>query len=166
MSTTPEHSEMLIRLESLEDFRRYSLQLVSSTRRRLAILSRSLDAPIYDSEPFTEAISLLARSSRYASIQLLVKDTDPLIERGHRLVKLAERLSSKIMLKKLTQEPANTDMGFLLSDATGLLYKNDESVYRGFAHTAAAAEVRRLREIFDYLWQYAEPEPRLQRLYL
>jgi hypothetical protein len=166
MSTPSAHSETLFLLEGLADFQKHTQLLLGHTRRQLAILSRTLDAPIYDTEAFVSAISDLARSSRYTQIQILVKDTEPLIDRGHKLARLAQRLSSKITLRKLTLEPENGEMGFMLSDKTGLLYKNDEREYRGFTDTQAAAEVKRLREIFDYLWQYAEPEPRLQILHI
>jgi hypothetical protein len=125
-----------------------------------------LDAPIYDNDDFVTVISQLARASRYTTIQLLVKDTDPLIERGHRLTRLSQKLSSKIILRKLTVEPDNRNEGFMLCDKNGLLYKNDEREYRGFANDNAAANIKRLRETFDYLWQHAVVEPRLQMLHI
>lgn len=164
MSTPSKVSESLFLLEGTEDFQQHARQLLAGTRRHLAILSHSLDSSVYETDAFVSAISKLARTSRYALVQILVKDTIPLIERGHKLVRLAQRLPSKIILRKLTLEPDNGDMGFMLCDTTGLLYKNDECEYRGFADTHAAVEVKRLRATFDYLWQYAEPEPRLQIL--
>lgn len=164
MSTPSQNSETLFLLEGISDFEDYALHLAGRSRRHLAILSRTLDAPVYDREAFVAVISDLARSSRYTQIQILVKDTEPLIERGHKLARLAQRLPSKITLRKMTLEPENGEMGFMLCDQTGLLYKNDECDYRGFADTEAAAGVKRLREIFNYLWQYAESEPRLQVL--
>lgn len=166
MSTPSQHSKTLFLLEGPADFQEHAQLLLDHTRRQLAILSRTLDASIYDTEVFVSTVSNLARSSRYAQIQILVKDTEPLIDRGHKLARLAQRLSSKITVRKLTLEPENGEMGFMLCDKAGLLYKNDEREYRGFADSQAAAEVKRLREIFDYLWQYAEPEPRLQLLHI
>lgn len=165
MSSISDTSDNLL-LNNLEDFQQQTLTLVGETRRHLAILSRSLDAPLYDSEEFAAAVSRLARSSRYAQVQILVKETDTIIERGHRLARLSQRLSSKVALRKLTLEPTNADMAFMLCDSSALLYKNDDLIYRGFVDKKAAAEVKRLREIFDYLWQYAEAEPRLQQLHL
>jgi hypothetical protein len=166
MSTPSQLSDTLFMLEGPTDFQQHSLQLTQNARRHIAILSHTLDAHIYDNEAFSLAISALARSSSYAQIQLLVKHTDPLIERAHRLARLSQRLSSKIALRKLTLEPTNSEMEFMLCDATGLVFKNDAQTYRGFADSNAAAETKRLREIFDYLWQYAEPEPRLQLLHI
>lgn len=166
MSMPSSVSENLFLLEGVEDFQQHALRLLSNTRRHLAILSSNLDPAIYDTDAFANALSALARSSRYVQIQILVKDTDPLIERGHRLARLAQRLPSKITLRKTAVEPANGDMEYMLCDTSGLLYKNDESEYRGFANTRAAPEIRRLRGNFDYLWQHAEPEPRLRMLHI
>lgn len=166
MSTPSAVSPDLFLLDSCEDFHGFALQLLAKTRRHLAILSRDLDPAIFNSTEFVEAVSQFARSSRYAQVQILVKDTKPLLERGHKLVRLAQRLSSKITIRKLTQEADNKDMGFMLCDGHGLLYKNDEAVYQGFANFKADVEVKRFRETFDYIWQYGEADPNLQELHI
>lgn len=153
-------------LESLSDFQRESLALVRNTRRHLAIFSHHLDFQIYDTQEMAQAITDLARTSRYTQIQLLVRDTGPLIEFGHRLARLSQRLPSSISLRKLLHEPEKGSREFILSDTRSLIYKNDVDAYRGFVDTNAPAQVKRLREDFDQLWQFAEPEPRLQLLHL
>lgn len=166
MSTPSPLSDTLFMLEGPTDFQQHTLKMAENARRTIAIFSHNLDIPVYDNDVFSLAISALARSSRYAQIQLLVKHTDSLIERGHRLARLSQRLSSKIRLRKLTLEPSNSEMEFILCDTTALVYKNNAQEYRGFADSHAAVETKRLRGIFDYLWQYAEPEPRLQLLHI
>jgi hypothetical protein len=164
MSEVSSVSTDLFLLDSLHDFQENSLKLLTQSRRTIAILSRDLDAPIYGTPEFIQAISNFARSSPNAQVQILVKDTKPLVESGHKLARLHQRLSSKILLRKLTVEPQNTDMGFMLCDTNALLYKNDDANYKGFANFNAAVEVKHLRETFDYIWQYGEPEPELQML--
>lgn len=161
-STSPE----LLLLHSLQDFQQESIRLIENTRRSIAILSRDLDPLVFSTPQFVQAMTNFVRSSRYTQVQILVKNTKPLVENGHLLAKLHQRLSSKILLRKLTVEPQNTDMGFMLCDTGSLLYKNDEETYRGFANFNAAVEVKHLRETFDYVWQYGEPEPELQQLYI
>ena len=166
MSRQSAVSDTLLLLEDCADFQQHAVTLAQNTRRHLAIFSTDLDAPVYDCDAFVSAVSALARASRYARIQLLVKDTKPLIERGHKLARLSQRLSSKITLRKLTVAPENTDMAFMLCDNDTLLYKNDDLAYSGFANYAAAAEVKRLRETFDYLWEHAESEADLHVLHI
>lgn len=159
-------SENLWLLDGVEDFRHYSLALIKENRRALAILSRDLDALVYGNTELVEAISAFSRSSRHTQVQILIKDTKPAIESGHLLIRLAQKLSTKILVRKMTVEPNNKDMAFLLGDSDKLLYKNDDSAYRGFFNSSAARELKPLREEFNYLWQYAEPEPEFQLLYI
>lgn len=166
MSRPSAVSPDLFLLDSCEDFQAFALQLLGKTRRYLAILSRELDPALFNSSDFVDALSQFARSSRYAEVQILVRDTQPLLERGHKLVRLAQRLSSKIAIRKLTVEAEDKDMGFMLCDSDGLLYKNDEAIYQGFANFKAAVEVKRFRETFDYIWQYGEVDPNLQQLHI
>lgn len=166
MSRPSDLSPRLFLLDNQEDFQSFSLQLLANTGRNLAILSRDLDPAIFNSDEFAEAVSQLARSSRYAQVQILVKDTRPLLEINHKLLRLAQRLSSKIILRKLTIEPDNKEMAFILCDNSGLLYQNDEAAYQGFANFDATVEVKRLRESFDYIWQYGEADPELQQLHI
>ncbi|RYZ97797.1 MAG: hypothetical protein EOO68_14710 [Moraxellaceae bacterium] len=164
MSKVSEASSALFLLEGLSDFQSHALSLASQTRRNIAILSRELDSPIYGSQEFVDAVSQLARGNRNSHIQILVKNTKTLVENGHKLAKLSQRLSSKISLRKLTVEPDDKDMGFMLCDSAAVLYKNDDTIFKGFANTDAAVEVKRLREVFDYVWQHGELEPELQLL--
>ncbi|RYG03780.1 MAG: hypothetical protein EOO07_31565 [Chitinophagaceae bacterium] len=164
MSKVSSVSSDLFLLDGLQDFQEQSLKLIAQTRRSIAILSRNLDEHIYGTNEVVQALSNFVRSSRNAQVQLLVKDTKSVVEIGHKLAKLHQRLPSKILLRKLTVEPQDTEMGFMLCDTNTLLYKNDDLIYKGFANFNAAVEVKRLRETFDYIWQYGEPEPEFQTL--
>jgi hypothetical protein len=166
MSTQSPTSPDLYLLDSSDDFLTFSLKLLAQTRRHLAILSQNLDPIIFDSYEFVEAVSLLARSNRHVQIQILVKDSKRLVENTHKLVLLAQRLPSKISIRKVTVEPDDKKMGFILCDGRALLYKNDDTVYQGFANFKAEAEVKHFRETFDYIWQYGESEPELQQLHI
>lgn len=153
-------------LDGITDFRSYSEQLVAQSNRSIAILTHNLDALVYGTPELVQQLSNFARSSRNAQVQILVKDTKHAIETGHILVRLAQRLSSKILVRKMTVEPNNKEMGFMLGDIDKLLYKNDDALHRGFFNSAAAAEIKTLREEFNYLWQYAELEPEFHVLHI
>lgn len=154
----------LLLLNSAQDFQEQALLLISQAKRRVAILSRELDDAIFGKDEFVQAASAFVRSSRYAQLQILVAKPQVIIERNHKLHKLAQRLSSKIELHKLNQLPEDTAMSFMLCDNQGLLYKNDDAIYQGFANPKALVEVKRLSEIFDYLWQHSDTIPEMQIL--
>ena len=159
-------SETLWLLDGVTDFRTYSEQLITQSRRSIAILTYDLDALVYSKPECVQHLSDFVRSSRNAQVQILIKDTKPAIETGHLVVRLAQRLSSKILVRKMTVEPNNKEMGFMLGDTDKLLYKNDEALHRGFFNSAAASEIKSLREEFNYLWEYGELEPEFQTLHI
>ena len=153
-------------LDSPTDFRTYSEQLVGQSRRSIAILTQDLDAAVYATPEFVQRLSDFARSSRDAQVRILIKDSKPAIASGHLLLRLIQRLSSKILIRVMTVEPNNKEMGFMLGDADKLLYKNDDALHRGFYNSAAESEIKSLREEFNYLWQYGELEPEFQALHI
>jgi len=159
-------TETLWLLDGVTDFRNYSEQLITQSRRSIVILTRDLDASIYATSEYAQNLSNFVRSSRNAQVQILIKNTKPAIESGHILVQLAQRLSSKILVRKMTVEPNNKEMGFMLGDTDKLLYKNDDALHRGFFNSSAASEIKSLREEFNYLWQYSEQEPEFQLLHI
>lgn len=174
MSEQSNTSADLYLLESAQDLREHALTLAQRGRRQLKILSHRLDPILYDNEGFASALSSLARYHRNSQVQILVKDTKPLIERGHALIRLAQRLPSKVEVRQIKQEVRqeadNHSMGFILIDSSGLLYINDDNSYssdvRGFANYAAGPEVKNFNETFQRLWQYSEPDPNLRQLKL
>jgi len=145
--------ENLFLLEGLTTFSKHALQITKKARRKLYILSDTLDFTLYDNDDIESAISALARSDRHANVQILVKDIRPLVERNHRLLRLARRLPSKVMLRRLTIEPENNERAYLIGDRSLLLYKHDDKEYQGFANYQAGPEVLKIMEEFMYLWQ-------------
>lgn len=162
---SPTSSDLWL-LDGLDDFRTHAIQLITKSRRRIEILCQDLDAPVFGQNDFIEALSEFARSSRYVQVQILIRDTKPAKEIGHPLIRLSQRLSTKIELRKLMIEPENNEREFMCCDTDGLLYKNDFSVYKGFANYSALSEVKQMREQFNYLWEYGEAEPDFQLLQL
>lgn len=166
MSRVSTVSKQLLLLESADDFRSQTLQICQGARRHLDVLSHHLDFGVFDHPPTLEAISKMARAHRLARVRLLVRDSQPLIDRGHGLVRLAQRLPTKVELRKLVVEPENGDMAFLLCDRDRVIYKGDDNVYRGFVNRDGAAEVQRLRTIFERIWEHAHSEPKLKLLHI
>ena len=93
-----------IALETSGDNHAAAVALVRQTRRTLIIFTHDLDARVYDTQEFADAVAALARRGRLSRIRILVQDTRPVIRSGHRLVDLAVRLSSYIEVRKVSRE--------------------------------------------------------------
>tara|TARA_R110000850_G_scaffold14353_20_gene45975 strand:+ start:3281 stop:3781 length:501 start_codon:yes stop_codon:yes gene_type:complete len=152
--------------DSLEDNIHHTLALISRARRTLYILSHQLEALVYNRDDVVAAISRFARRARDCQVHILVRDTADLLERGHQLARLHQRLPSKVQLRKLTIEPNNQKMGFMAADRELLIYKNDDTQAAGFANFKAAQEVKTLVDEHQRIWQHAITEPGLRILHL
>jgi hypothetical protein len=166
MAEQSKTSKDLWLLSSNSDFQEHSVKMLGNCRRKLQILSDILDENIYGQAAVVDAISQLARSGHQVDIQILVRDFRPAIESGHKLLRLAQRLSSKIQLKKMTQFPQDADIAFMICDMSGLVFQNDKTIYKGFANYAAGPEIKSLLDEFIYLWELAEIEKELQILHI
>jgi hypothetical protein len=129
-------------------------------------LSHQLDPLVYDRDDVASALSQFARRARDCELRILVRDTADMLERGHRLARLHQRLPSKIQLRTLVLEPNNPQMGFICADRRHIVYKNDDTLPAGFAEYQAAQQATTLADEHQRLWQHALPEPNLRVLHL
>lgn len=165
-STSSQHAAGEQHLESLLQLQEALLATCQQTRRELAIFSPDLAASLYDRPEIEQAVSELARHHRRARVRLLVEDTRVLTEQGHRLVRLAQRLPTKIAIRKLTNPLESKANGFVLGDRHQLFYQSDIENHLGFRHADDRARVKKLRESFDRAWETAEEDQQLRRLLL
>lgn len=155
----------LIQLEGEPAFLKHSKEIVKQCTREIHILSSELDRSIFTDEELVNMLSVFVRQERHCTIKILVKDIKPIIERGHALLALARRLSSKIIIKKLLMEPKDNAIAYLIGDKRLLLYKHSDSEHVGFVNYAAGPESNKLLEEFTYLWeQHSVADPELKQL--
>lgn len=157
-------SKQLFILDNADACRQHALKLAQRSRRHIKLFSTQLDFLLYDNDDFSHALSQLARQNRHSDIQLLIKDSKTLVERGHHLIRLAQRLPSKIQVRCLTDDMNDSAMSFMLVDNHGLLYQHNDGVYHGFANYDAGPEVKNLKPTFERLWQHSLPDASLQQL--
>ncbi len=130
-------------------------------------MSKTLDPAIYNSEDFYQHILDLARGDRNTQVKILVKDIQPVVEQGHRLLELARRLSTKVEMRKLLIKPAKDTICYLIGDRKDLLYMHEDQIYSGFVHYDAAQECKVLADEFSHLWEkYSEQDPALRSMLL
>ncbi len=154
----------IIRLESMEAFREQSLLLAENARHKLAIFSDHLDPALYNHEDFTSAVLTLTKRSRFNKVRILVRETKPLLDCGHRLLRLYQRSNGQIDIRKLTINPNQNIHEFLLSDDCGIVHRQDEKYYRGISYLEHRGRVKQELEAFDEMWNRAATDPELKRL--
>lgn len=145
-------------------FDELAVDLCTSARRYLRILSPNLDHEVFDTEALRDAISGLARRSRYTDIRILVTDTRAIVRRGHRLVELARRIPSLVHIQVISEHPDLNDDVMVIRDRDGLLFKPGDSEHQGIYEPDSKAITEAYVEKFDELWERSAPDVELRRL--
>jgi predicted GNAT family N-acyltransferase len=153
-------------LEGRTDIRTAGVRMAAQARRELCLLTRDLDPPLYDNLAFIAAVRRLARDRRDLPVKILVLDATPLVRKGHRMVPLIHRLTSRIAVRCVPEAQRERIDAFLVADQAGYILRLQADIYRATADFHAPLEARRLHAKFLALWEQAEPSQELQRLYL
>lgn len=154
-----------IYLESSEDQRRAAVALARQARRSLDIFSRDLDKKIFDNRAFLDAVQALA-IGHHGLIRILVKDAGKAVKYGHRLIPLAQRLTSFVEIRRVAEDYKEYNEAFLIADNTGLIQRRQADRFEGVARFNAAMEARELLVFFNEVWRNSAPDSNLRRIYL
>lgn len=140
-----------------------AIALCGSASRDIRIQSPNLDPVVFDNPDLADAISSLARSDSHSRVYILVSDTRPMVQQGHRLLNLMRRLPSSISIRKLVRHPEMGGETLILRDSAGTLFMpQDEGP--GFYEPDSRASAQPLIEQFDRLWQQGVEDSDLRRL--
>ena len=154
------------RLCEVGDFRAALIDLIEGSRRELCIFSAQLAHPLYHDKDVVDALSAFCRSSRFANVRVLVRDTEPMQCRFHRVRELLQRLTSRIELRKIQATVDTPDWEFVIGDCRRLLVCEDREQWCGLFEPENTVRGRKLMAAFEQDWPLAAPDPNLRRLRL
>lgn len=156
----------LLSLEGVADHRAVILAMTRQAARTLHIFTRDLDPLLFDTAEFEAAALQLVRNSQYARIHILVQDSSGAMRSGHRLIALAQRLSSKIEIRKPVDEYAIINRAFFVVDETGYVSRQPAERYEGVANFNDRLAARDLVAFFNEVWERSQQDSQLRRLHL
>ncbi len=156
----------LFHLHTIEDHQIHATSMVRQAKRYLSLFTRTLDPQIFNDPPFVDAVKQLAMRSRFSRIRILLQDNTLVVQQGHRLVELAQRLSSAIEIRIPGEEYLDYAENFMLIDDLGYMHRKQAESLLGTACYNDRYRVNRLQSIFDEAWEYGVPDRELARLHL
>jgi predicted GNAT family N-acyltransferase len=141
------------------------LQLLRDARHRLSIYLPQLGNDAYASAEELAELRRIAISGRGAQIRILLHDPAAALRSDHRLVALAQRLSSAIQIRTPVEEADLAYISaYLLNDAGGYLFLPEADRAQGRAARHDRASQAPLQQHFDEVWERAEPASELLAL--
>ena len=143
-----------------------ALAMLQQTRRDIAILSRQMDGRLYNTSEFMQAMSQLASQHPRSKIRILIKNVEPLIKYGHRIIELSRRLSSAIGVRVIHEDYREYNEAFMVFDERGIIKRRYADRYEGIANFDDPKQARELLSFFDEVWNISEPDPNIRRLHI
>jgi hypothetical protein len=141
-------------------------ELIANARQEVCFFGPIIDPVLLDNEIVIARLSEFARRSQRTQVRVVVHDTQKNVIDSHRLLPLAQRLTSHIQIH--TTHPKHQDQRclFLLIDRQTYLYCPNAERYQGRAEMQTAAFARDLQQQFDELWNHSRPDRNTRRLHL
>ena len=155
-----------IELGTAGEHHEVALAMIRQARREVYLLSHDLDAAILDHEDIVLALSAFARDNRFSHVHILLQTPEKAMRHGHRLVGLAQRLSSSIHIHQPAEEHRGFCESFMVVDGIGVIHRPLADRYEGIANFKTPIEARDRRAEFIRMWEHSTPEIRLRRLQL
>ncbi len=149
-----------------DECRLAALRFALQAQNRVEIFSYDLDAPLYNTEPFIEALKQLALRSEHSRIRILLQDNGRVQKEGHRLIALWRRLTSRIELRRPHPDFIDHQKNFLLADGQGYLQWDLSHRYEGVADFHSPLQTRQYIEFFNDVWERSETDSQLRNLHI
>ena len=143
-----------------------ALALIKQATRQICFFGASLDPILFDQAEMIALLSRFARRHPQTQIRFVVHSTAKNVADSHRLITLAQRLSSSVHIHISNEQDQTLQHMFLLTDNNGYLYCHNNQSYHGHASFNAPAEVKNLQREFDQLWTGSHPDIHTRRLHL
>lgn len=158
--------DTVYRVDGFQEAQQAHWLLAGQARRNLNLVSRDLDARLFDQRPFLDAARNLATSSRYARCQVLVQDPAPAVQHDHRLLETARMLSSFIEIRRMHSDYKDLNAAFLTVDGRGYYYRSRGDRHAGEFCLNGPLRARELDRLFDDIWQISEVDAQFRRLHI
>ncbi|MDY6980778.1 MAG: hypothetical protein SV201_12920 [Pseudomonadota bacterium] len=142
------------------------LNMIDKGRRSLHIYSRYLDGKLYDRQEFSTAIRRLASQHPQSQVRILVRDIEPLVKHGHRLIELSRHLSSSMEIRVIHKDYADYNESFFIVDHRAVLHRKLADRYEGIVNYNDPALARYLLHHFNEVWEQSQVPTDARRLYL
>lgn len=154
-----------IHLENTEDTCEAIIKLSTNALRSIKIFTPDLEHKLYDNDTFRETLLSFSRGNRHANIQILVTDISFATQRGHQLIRLAQKLSTAVKIKITPEEYTDTNISFIQIDQSDFIFKTDSTNPHAIQCNCKNRS-NTLLEFFIPVWEQAEIAPQSKQFHI
>jgi len=157
-----------VQVDTAEENKNAAISLVKQARYSIDIFSQDLDAEIYNNKNFEQSVFNLAKRHPNTRIRILVQDSKKAAQNGHRLIRLAQTLTSSVFIHKPSREYKDEQCAFLVVDQLGLLYRVSatDRNYKASVNFMSPQRAGKLVDYFNEVWEHSTPDVQTRRIYM
>jgi hypothetical protein len=148
-------TDIRVELSHLVMLQNAAIALLAQSKREILIVTPDLEHARFDNDEFINALSAFSRSSRYAVTRLLIANPSLAVTEGHRLVKLARKLSSLIDIRQLHDDDIDVSQpqAWIVADDIGLLRCTNRDPWQGSLLPKGTPYAQQARTRFMEWWE-------------
>lgn len=157
-----------IRTDTLDQYRGLVFSMLSQARHQLDIFTPDLEPQVLDSREIEGAVLRLAKAHPDTRIRILVKDSMRSVQNGHRLIRLAQQLTSSVFINKPSSKHMDQLSAFIIVDKVGMIFRPaaSERNYTATVNFKTPRAAAKQQEHFDELWEHSSTDIQTRRLYV
>lgn len=148
------------------DYAAAAVQLLKQAQRTIDVFSPELTPVVFSTMELIDAAREFATRNQYTLMRVLVRDTTPLTRSDHRFLDIAQRLSSKVKVRKLAQDFHSRDDAFVIADEADFALRRQASTWEGLHDSTRPELARQLTVDFNEMWEHSTPDPGVRRLHI
>lgn len=153
-------------VDSLEGVQSATWTLANQARLSIDVIDRDLSPRLYDQAEFLDAVKALATSHRKARIRVLLHDVSAAVSRDHRLITMAQRLSTYVEIRRIGADFKEYNKGLFIVDEKAYVYRTLADRFEGVVSFNQAMRARELTREFDDIWEHSDVDPNFRRLHI
>ena len=157
-----------VHIDTAEENKNAAISLVKQARHSIDIFSQDMDTEIYNNKAFEQSIFNLAKRHPNTKIRILTQDSAKAVQHGHRLIKLAQSITSSVFINNPSREYKDEKCAFLVVDKLGLLYRvaaNNRN-YKASINFMSPQRAAKLTDFFNEVWEHSTPDIQIRRVYM
>ena len=155
-----------ITLSTSDAIKVINIEFAQQSQRKIDVFSKYLDSKIFDNAEYISAIKQLSISSHFTKIRFLIKDSEPMVKNGHRIIEIIQQLTSSVEVRQIPKEYESYNEAFSLFDEKGIIFQNDANRYEGMANFNRPRLASELTTFFNQVWERSSNDANLRRVYL
>ena len=157
-----------IQISTVEEHKTISLSLAQQARKSIDIFTQDLESEIYSNSEFEQSIFTLSKRNPNTRIRILVQDSTSAIQKGHRLIKLSQQLTSSVFIHKPSFKDRDKKCAFMNVDNIGLIHQTVATarIDKMTANYYSPRPAAKLSEFFHHIWEHSNPDIQTRRIFL